>query len=164
MEQRYPWATNNMSENPDGQALDGCDVRLLTRTPFSSAIHCELPGGQTSQATINYWIHEIWFVISGEGAVWRTDGSFDQTVDVKAGSSITIPPQVTFQFRSTRKEPLVFVCFVAPPFPGPEANELVEEHGPLGLPTVEPGTGAGPGRASAQVPRPAAIEVNEVTS
>jgi len=143
---RFPWSTQTMSVEPDGQALDGCDVRLLTRNPFSSAIHCELPANATSRTTMNNWIHEIWFFVSGCGVVWRSNGTLEQEVEVEVGVSITIPPQVAFQYRSTSDDPLVFLVFGAPAFPGPEANELVPGREALGSPTFEPGLGAGPGR------------------
>jgi mannose-6-phosphate isomerase-like protein (cupin superfamily) len=149
-EVRYPWATKSLSAEPDGRALDGCEVRLLTCTPFSSAIHCELEAGAVSQVTVNNWIHEIWFIISGQGHLWRSNGKLAQQVPVEPGTTITIPPQVAFQYRSSQGEkPLVFLCFGAPSFPGPEANELSAEPGGLGAPTVRPGTGAGPGRVPA---------------
>jgi mannose-6-phosphate isomerase-like protein (cupin superfamily) len=123
------WQTRQLNSSHDGQALDGASIWLLPRTPFSSAIYCELPGATTSKATYNLWIHEIWYFITGIGelARWPMAAAPDTRtiVPVSPGLAVTIPPQVNFQYRSTEGR-LAFLCFVAPAWPDASANHLSE--------------------------------------
>jgi mannose-6-phosphate isomerase-like protein (cupin superfamily) len=45
-------------------------------------------------------------------------------VPVSPGLSVSIPPEVNFQYRSTGDTTLCFICAVAPPWPDPRANHL----------------------------------------
>jgi mannose-6-phosphate isomerase-like protein (cupin superfamily) len=123
------WQTRQLDSSRDGQALDGASIWLLPRTPFSSGIYCELPGATTSKATFNLWIHETWYFISGVGELARwplgDTPSAGTVVPVSPGLAVTIPPQVNFQYRST-KGTLAFLCFVAPPWPDESANQVSE--------------------------------------
>jgi mannose-6-phosphate isomerase-like protein (cupin superfamily) len=128
MEADQSWQSMQRKQAPDGVALDGASIWLLPRTPFSSAIYCELTAGATSRATYNSWIHEIWYFVSGVGEMARwefpSDPDPSAVVAVSPGLAVTIPPGVNFQYRSTDDATMSFVCAVAPPWPDPAANHL----------------------------------------
>jgi mannose-6-phosphate isomerase-like protein (cupin superfamily) len=137
MKDNEPWSTRKLPAAPDDFARDGAEVRILQRTQFSSAIHGVLPAGQISRVTRNRWIHEIWYFVSGTGTVWRRSGQLEEVVDVSAETLLTIPPDTIFQYASSETEPVIFLCFVSPPFPGPQANEVIDNlETPLGRPTI----------------------------
>ena len=123
------WQTLMRPELRDDVALDGADVRLLCRTPLSSAIHCSLASGAVSRVTRNVGIHEIWYFIAGRGELWRhTDATGEESlVEIAEGCCVTIPPDTPFQYRNTGSHSLEFACFVAPAWPGPEVNVLLDD-------------------------------------
>ncbi len=88
------------------------------------------PGG-VSWAVRHRTVEELWYFLSGTGEVWLAG----QTKRVEAGATVVIPTGVAFQFRAIGDEPLRFLCFTSPPWPGDGEAEAVGEGG-LGPPTV----------------------------
>ena len=76
-------------------------------------------------------VEEIWYVLSGDGEVW-VDNAIKR---MDAGSTVIIPTGAAFQFRALGDEPLRFLCFTSPPWPGDDEAIAVDEGG-LGQPTV----------------------------
>lgn len=76
-------------------------------------------------------VEEVWYFLSGAGEVWL-DG---ETRPVEAGTTVVIPTGAAFQFRTIGDEPLRFLCFTSPPWPGDDEALAVSEGG-LGPPTV----------------------------
>jgi len=71
-------------------------------------------------------VEEIWYVLEGEGEVWRKAAGVDKTVRVTAGTSLTISPRTAFQFRNTSAGPLYILIATMPPWPGAgEAEKAV---------------------------------------
>jgi mannose-6-phosphate isomerase-like protein (cupin superfamily) len=50
--------------------------------------------------------------------MWRRLGGREETVEVAAGTSVSIPVGTRFQFRSDSDEPLSAVGATMPPWPG----------------------------------------------
>ena len=94
------------------------------------------PGG-VSRPVKHRTVEEIWYFLGGEGEVWlrRPDEASGQTVSVTTGASVVIPTGWAFQFRSTGSQPLRFLCFTTPPWPGDDEAVDVDSGG-LGAPTV----------------------------
>jgi mannose-6-phosphate isomerase-like protein (cupin superfamily) len=65
-------------------------------------------------------------VLSGEGQIWRRDGTGEGTADLRRGVSIDIPVGTAFQYRCTGAVPLEFLCITMPPWPGDEEAAHVE--------------------------------------
>ena len=76
-------------------------------------------------------VEEVWYFLSGSGEVWH-DG---ETLQVEQGSTVVIPTGAAFQFRTLGDEPLRFLCFTSPPWPG-EDEAVVLSEGGLGPATV----------------------------
>ncbi len=76
-------------------------------------------------------VEEIWYFLAGSGEVWMRspDGSVDTTTRVEPGETITIPTGSAFQFRALGDEPLRFICFTSPPWPGEEEAIPVADGG-----------------------------------
>jgi mannose-6-phosphate isomerase-like protein (cupin superfamily) len=85
--------------------------------------HCTLPAGKTSSPVAHRQVEEIWFVVSGDGEVWRKNAAAEETVGVCTGSSLTIPPCTSFQFRNTGATPLCILIVTMPPWPGRQEAE-----------------------------------------
>jgi mannose-6-phosphate isomerase-like protein (cupin superfamily) len=82
--------------------------------------HFTLPPEAVSKAVAHRTIEEVWYFVSGHGLMWRRLGDHEETVEVRPGTSITIPVGTQFQFCSDRHEPLVAVGATLPPWPGEE--------------------------------------------
>lgn len=124
-------------------APDGSDIKLLIgeteRAAHASLSQATLPAGRTSRPVRHRHVEEIWYFLAGEGLVWRCPPGADPTgvepVEVRAGDALVIPTGWSFQFRASPGGPLRFLCYTAPPWPGPD-EAMPAPHGGLGPPTV----------------------------
>jgi mannose-6-phosphate isomerase-like protein (cupin superfamily) len=70
-------------------------------------------------------VEEVWYVVSGQGRMWRRLGEREETVALRPGTSLNLPVGTRFQFRAEGNEPLVAVGVTMPPWPGEdEAYEV----------------------------------------
>jgi mannose-6-phosphate isomerase-like protein (cupin superfamily) len=106
----------------DVVAPDGSEVRILLSLAGGSMAHFRLAAGQVSHAVRHRTVEEIWYVLSGSGEMWRSDGG---VVRLEAGVCLTIPVGVCFQFRAVGGEPLAAVAVTMPPWPGDGEAEVV---------------------------------------
>lgn len=120
----------------DYLAPDGSEIRLLPTMNGGGLCHCTLPIGKTSSPVTHRHVEEIWYVLEGEGEVWRKNSEAEEVVSVSTGTSLTIPPCTAFQFRNTGTNPLRILIVTMPPWPGPQEAEKAV--GPW-RPTVTPG-------------------------
>jgi mannose-6-phosphate isomerase-like protein (cupin superfamily) len=89
-------------------------------------IHSTVPPGQVNRATVHATVSEFWYVLSGEGAIWRREASGEETTALTVGVSIDIPVGTAFQYRCTGADPLTFVCVTMPPWPGEHEATIIE--------------------------------------
>ena len=129
--------TRALGEQPDASAPDGTAVRLLLSLAGGSMAHFELPAGAVSHAVTHRTVEEIWFVVSGRGAIWRSQGGVESTDPLGPGTSLTIPLGTAFQFRADAGSALAFVAITMPPWPG--MDEAAPAQGPW-APTVSAGS------------------------
>lgn len=131
------------AEGPDATAPDGSEIRLLIdqRHQATRASLCEvtLAAGQVSRPVWHRTVEEVWYVLEGRGRVWRCppEAETDSVapVSVGPGDALTIPTGWRFQFRAEDRGALRFLCYTAPPWPGPDEAQPAE-HGGLGEATV----------------------------
>lgn len=115
----------NLPEAYDVLAPDGSEVRILAGTPRGSMAHFTLLPGQVSVAVVHRTVEEVWFVLEGEGEMWRKVGDDESVVSLRAGLSLTIPVGAHFQFRNIGSTPMKAVAVTMPPWPGmDEAYEV----------------------------------------
>ena len=122
----------------EGIAPDGSRIGLLvTDASRASLVEVRLGAGQTTRPVRHRTVEEIWYFTSGRGRVWRQlDGARGgETLQVIAGSVLTIPVGCSFQFAAEAGAELTFLCFTSPPWPGPE-EALAIPLGGLGRATV----------------------------
>lgn len=102
----------------DVLAPDGSEVRILAGLARGSMAHFRLQPGQVSQAVVHRTVEELWYVVSGEGRMWRKTGSVEEVTSLKPGISLSIPVGTAFQFRCDGGQPLDCVGVTMPPWPG----------------------------------------------
>ena len=102
----------------DAMAPDGSQVRPLAALKGGSFAHFTLAAGAVSDAVRHKSVEEIWWFVSGTGALWRSLGGHERIEAVKPGDCVTIPVGAAFQFRADWDAPLVFVGVTMPPWPG----------------------------------------------
>ncbi|AXB48599.1 hypothetical protein A4R43_18215 [Amycolatopsis albispora] len=111
-------------------APDGSVVRPLLRLPgVGSFAHFELAPGQVSHAVTHATVEEIWYVIAGEGRMWRRQGDREEVVRLREGTCLTIPLGTAFQFRAAEAG-LRAVAVTAPPWPTGSEDEARIAEGP----------------------------------
>jgi len=106
----------------------GAEIRVLqTESKNGSLVHCTLKAGQRSNAVMHHTVFEIWHVISGQGKIWIWDNGEigSRCVLLKPGITISIECKTTFQYQSSKKQDLVFLCFTTPRWPGPHEATIV---------------------------------------
>src|SRR5262245_16712752 len=98
--------TRTLPTRRDAIAPDGSDVRLLLELTRGGMAHFELQRNATSIAVAHRTVEEIWFVLSGQGEMWRKQGRQEEIVALEEGVAVTIPLGTHFQFRSFGPQPL----------------------------------------------------------
>jgi mannose-6-phosphate isomerase-like protein (cupin superfamily) len=110
--------TKSLPIKPDVIAPDGSDVRILLQLEGGSMAHFELAPERTSVAVAHRTVEEIWFILEGEGEMWRKMAEQEEVVTLKAGICISIPRGAHFQFRSRGTGALAALAVTMPPWPG----------------------------------------------
>lgn len=109
-------------------APDGSQVAVLLALRGGSMATFTLQPGQVSAAVTHRTVEELWYVVSGQGAMWRRDARQDSITPLTPGLCLSVPLGTAFQFRNDGAEPLVAVAVTMPPWPGPD--EAVAIGGP----------------------------------
>lgn len=110
--------TKPLPPTHDVLAPDGSEVRILLARPGGSMAHFRLMQGQVSRGVRHRSVEEIWYILSGTGQMWQSDGTASTVFDLHPGVSLTIPAGAAFQFRATGPDALTAVAITMPPWPG----------------------------------------------
>jgi mannose-6-phosphate isomerase-like protein (cupin superfamily) len=103
---------------PDAAAPDGSDVRELLQLGNGSMAHFELGPGRVSRAVAHRTVDEIWYILHGQGQMWRRQGQRQETVELEPGTCVSIPAGTHFQFRASDAASLAALGVTMPPWPG----------------------------------------------
>jgi len=125
------FVTTHLGETYDVLAPDTSEIRLLVGTTRGSLAHGTLLPGRVSLAIAHRTVEEVWYVTAGRGQVWRQQDGRELVVDVAPGTALTIPMGAHFQFRAIGSEPLSFVMWTMPPWPGEQEAVRVPDHWPV---------------------------------
>jgi mannose-6-phosphate isomerase-like protein (cupin superfamily) len=120
--------TRQLPAARDVVAPDGSDVRILLGLAGGGMAHFELAPGRTAGAVTHRTVEEIWYVLRGEGEMWRRQGTRETVETLRPGVCLTIPLGAHFQFRALSGGPLSVVAITMPPWPG--GDEAVAVAGP----------------------------------
>ena len=118
--------TIKLPTEKDVLAPDGSEVRILLSLAGGSMAHFTLLAGQVSHAVRHRTVEEIWYVLSGEGVMWRGRNGDEQLTPVSSGVCLTIPLGTAFQFRAGPESALTAVAITMPPWPGEGEAEIVQ--------------------------------------
>jgi mannose-6-phosphate isomerase-like protein (cupin superfamily) len=131
--------TTTVETAKHGRSPLGAHIRFLMDGPHGNMIQSTVPPGMVGRACRFRTIDEYWYVLSGEGEIWRRapDGR-ESITQLIPGVCIDIPLGTAFQYRCTGDVPLVFTCTALPPWPGDD--EAVIMDGPW-VPCVDPELG-----------------------
>jgi mannose-6-phosphate isomerase-like protein (cupin superfamily) len=125
--------------DPDYFSPDGAEIRLILRPEVEGVVYhsvCEatFQPGQISQAVRHRGVEESWYVLEGQGDVWRCPPGADPAraavTHIVPGDALDIPPGFGFQVRAWTQGRLRLLCSTAPPWPGPD--EAIPIEGGLG--------------------------------
>jgi mannose-6-phosphate isomerase-like protein (cupin superfamily) len=116
--QEDKFSVSHLSGNVDHLAPDGSEIRLLPDMNGGGLCHCTLPAGKTSSAVRHKTVEEIWYVLSGEGEIWRKFNDWQEVTPLCHGVALTLPPGTHFQFRTAGHESLCILIVTMPPWPG----------------------------------------------
>ena len=118
--------TKEVAGTPDAIAPDGSQVRALCGVSRGGLAIFTLPPNAVSKAVAHHTVEELWYVLSGNGRIWRKLGQQQEIVDIHPGVSLSIPTGTHFQFRCDGLEPLTILGATMPPWPGESEAYLVE--------------------------------------
>ena len=129
--------------HPDATAPDGSEIRLLAdgrhASTKSSLVEVTLPAGQVSRPVYHRTVEEIWYILEGEGHVWRCPPDADPASvppqAVSPGDALVIPTAGDSSSPPSPNGSLRFLCHTTPPWPG-EGEAVPAERGGLGEATV----------------------------
>lgn len=122
------YTTTLLREHVDVLAPDGAEVRMLVDLPRGSMAHFTLGPGKVSRAIRHRTIEELWYIVAGEGEMWRAQDDEEDIVTLRPGVALTIPTGCAFQFRAGASGPLSAVGVAMPPWPG--EHEAAQAKGP----------------------------------
>ena len=127
--------TTNADIAERGRSPLGAHIRFLMEGPHGNMIHSTVPEGMVGRACHFRSIDEYWYVLSGEGEVWRRSEDGEESVTaLVSGVCVDIPLGTVFQYRCSGAAPLVFTCTAMPPWPGDDEAVIVQG---LWSPTVD---------------------------
>ena len=118
--------TRSFPSAPEGRSPAGAEIRLLMEGKTGGMIHSTVPPGQVNRATVHATVSEFWYILAGEGQIWRRDDDGEETTTLERGVSIDIPVGTAFQYRCSGVDPLQFLCVTMPPWPGAKEATVIE--------------------------------------
>jgi mannose-6-phosphate isomerase-like protein (cupin superfamily) len=118
---------------PDAKSPAGADIRFLMDGDKGNMIHSTVPPHQVNKATVHATVSEFWYILEGQGEIWRDNGVESCITALFPGTAIDIPVGTAFQYRNSSNVDLKFICIAMPPWPG--ESEATYVHG-IWQPTV----------------------------
>jgi mannose-6-phosphate isomerase-like protein (cupin superfamily) len=112
------WETRQINIAPRVTAPDGSEVSILCGVPAASSALFSLASGRVARAVVHRTVDEIWYVVAGEGRIWRRREGHEEIAHLTPGISLTIPVGTEFQFRNDGAVSLEIFGVTMPPWPG----------------------------------------------
>ena len=118
--------TKMLPQHPDAKSPAGADIRYMMDGATGNMIHSTVPPHQVNRATVHATVSEFWYVLEGQGEIWRDDGLESGITALVPGTSIDIPVGTAFQYRNAGDVDLKFICVSMPPWPGDSEATYVQ--------------------------------------
>ena len=110
-----------------GRSPLGAHIRFLMDGPHGNMIHSTVLPGMVGRACHFRTIDEYWYVLSGEGEIWRRAPDGQESITrLTPGVCVDIPRGTAFQYRCTANVALVCTVTALPPWPGDEEAVIVD--------------------------------------
>jgi mannose-6-phosphate isomerase-like protein (cupin superfamily) len=110
--------TTTLPENPEAKSPAGADIRFLMDGEMGNMIHSTVSPHQINKATVHATVSEFWYILEGQGEIWRDNGVESSITDLVPGTAIDIPVGTAFQYRNVSNDDLKLICIAMPPWPG----------------------------------------------
>jgi mannose-6-phosphate isomerase-like protein (cupin superfamily) len=110
--------TKRIGSAPDATAPDGSEVRVLCQSSRGGLAVFSLPPNAVSKAVAHHTVEEVWYIVAGNGRIWRKLGEQEEILELRPGISLTIPIGTHFQFRCDGDARLDVIGATMPPWPG----------------------------------------------
>jgi mannose-6-phosphate isomerase-like protein (cupin superfamily) len=118
--------TTMLPEKPEDRSPAGADIRYLMDGDTGNMIHSTVPAHQINKATVHATVSEFWYVLEGQGEIWRNDGMQSGVTALVPGTAIDIPVGTKFQYRNVADDDLKFICVSMPRWPGDSEATYIE--------------------------------------
>jgi mannose-6-phosphate isomerase-like protein (cupin superfamily) len=118
--------TSRIPSKAEARSPAGAEIRFLMDGETGNMIHSTVAPGQVNRATVHATVSEFWHILSGQGRIWRRDGTGEEVTVLEAGVSIDIPVGTAFQYRCDGPDPLRFICISMPRWPGDDEATVIE--------------------------------------
>ena len=118
--------STTLPTNPDSRSPAGADICFMMSGPTGNMIHSTVPPHQVNKAAVHATVSEFWYILEGEGEIWRNDGTNSDITPLVAGTAIDIPAGTEFQYRNKTSGELKFICIAMPPWPGNDEATYVD--------------------------------------
>ena len=105
-------------QDPDEIAPDGSLIYWLRRNEYASTCLCVLPPGHQSLPARHPRLQELWYVMSGQGQLYRSSANGGLPVALRAGVGVSIAAGEVFQFCAHRDSALTIHITTTPPWAG----------------------------------------------
>jgi mannose-6-phosphate isomerase-like protein (cupin superfamily) len=110
------WAAKKLPRDADRLApSSNTEIRLLPSFPEGEIVHATAFAEKASQPAIIEGFGELFYILEGEGELWRATGELESVTQLTARRCVTIPPGIDYQFRAVRA-PMKFLVATAPRF------------------------------------------------
>ena len=120
--------TVQLGKDYDCLAPDRSEIRFLSKMDHGSMVHCTLPPHKTSEAVKHKTVEEIWYILEGQGKIWRKNQAEEKIAALHPEVSITIPVGTSFQFKNTGRDSLKILIVTMPPWPGESEAEKIDPY------------------------------------
>ena len=107
--------THVLSAEPDSVSPDGsAEIRHILQSPHGDLTHAVCRAG--SMAAVHHLpeLDEGYFVLAGEGELWRRTEDREAVTSLKPGRWVAMPAGMKFTYRANKGTPLVFLVMVLP--------------------------------------------------
>lgn len=118
--------TTRLPEKADDKSPAGAAIRYMMDGATGNMIHSTVPPRQINRATVHASVSEFWYVLEGQGEIWRDDGRESSVTSLTAGTAIDIPVGTAFQYRNISDSDLKFICVSMPRWPGDQEATFIE--------------------------------------